>query len=94
MWYFVGPSQGTTPKWRKIEWPREHRLRSIQYILVPEDHPAFRNKKAAIRDAKKRWAAQEPAERIGHFIAKVESYLEPDYEIKFTDTPISQMEED
>jgi hypothetical protein len=64
------------------------------YILVPEDHPAFRNKKAAIRDAKKRWAAQEPAERIGHFIAKVESYLEPDYEIKFTDTPISQMEED
>jgi hypothetical protein len=23
------------------------------YVLVPEDHPAFRNKKAAIRNAKK-----------------------------------------
>jgi hypothetical protein len=64
-----------------------------RYVLVPEDHPAFRNKKAAIRNAKKNWAAQQPAERIGYFIAKVESFIEPDYGIKVIETPISEVEE-
>jgi hypothetical protein len=63
------------------------------YVLVPEDHPAFRNKKAAIRNAKKNWAAQEPAERIGYFIAKVESFIEPDYGIEVAETPISEIVE-
>ena len=51
------------------------------FILVPEDSRAFPDHPSAIRELRKRWAAQEPAERIGYFIARVESFVEPDYEV-------------
>jgi hypothetical protein len=45
-------------------------------------------------ETQKNWAAQEPAERIGYFIAKVESFIEPDYGIEVAETPISEIEDD
>jgi hypothetical protein len=58
------------------------------FILVSEDTQAFSDEKSAIRELKKRWAAQHPAERVGYFIGKVEKYVEPDYAVKFSVTPV------
>jgi hypothetical protein len=50
-------------------------------ILVPEDSRAFPDHRSAIRELRKQWAAQAPADRTGYFIARVESFVEPDYEV-------------
>ena len=57
-------------------------------ILVPEDSLAFRDHPSAIRELKKQWAAQQPAQRVGYFIAKVESYVEADYQVQANETPV------
>jgi hypothetical protein len=66
--------------------------KDYQYVLIPEDFDAFRSKAAAIRQLKRQWANQEVGQRVGWFIAKVEFYEEPDYEIKSEETPIEQVE--
>jgi hypothetical protein len=58
------------------------------FILVPEDHPAFRDHASAKRYLQKTWAAQEPAERVSYFLAKVQDLCEPDYGIKVHQEPI------
>jgi hypothetical protein len=58
------------------------------FILVPEDSLAFRDHPSAIRELTKQWAAQQPANRIGYFIARVESYVEADYEVEATETAV------
>jgi acyl-CoA reductase-like NAD-dependent aldehyde dehydrogenase len=55
--------------------------REYKYILVREDHPAYRDWEAAIRAAKKEWAAQSAAERATYVLARAERLLEPDYGI-------------
>jgi hypothetical protein len=62
--------------------------REYPYVFVPDDFDAFSSKEAAIREAKRRWAAQQPAQRTGFFIAKILSYVEPDYEIDHEETLI------
>jgi hypothetical protein len=52
------------------------------FVYVSEDHLAFRTKKAAVRDIKKRWAAQDEAERKAFYIANVETLVEPEYDFK------------
>jgi hypothetical protein len=56
--------------------------KEYQWVLVPEDHPAFRDREAAERDLRKRWAAQTPAQRNRQVLAKVETYFDPDYDVK------------
>jgi hypothetical protein len=57
-------------------------------ILVPEDSTAYRDHASAIRELKRIWAAQAPADRVGYFIARVKSYVEADYEVDAYETPI------
>jgi uncharacterized membrane protein YgcG len=57
-------------------------------ILVSEDTQAFRDHPSAIRELKKRWAAQEPAKRVGYFIAEVKTYVEADYDVKAAETDV------
>jgi hypothetical protein len=64
------------------------------FVLVPEDHPAFRDHASAKRHLKKEWAAQQPAERVSYFLAKVECLVEPDYEIRVHQEPICPQEEE
>ena len=59
-------------------------------ILVPEDSHAFRDNQSAKRELKRQWAAQRPAERVGYFIARVESFVEPDYEVDAHEEPVLQ----
>lgn len=59
-----------------------------QWVLIPDEFDAFRTKEAAVKEAKRRWANQQPGERAGWFTAKIQSYLEPDYEIDVDETPI------
>jgi hypothetical protein len=68
-----------------------HRTPSREYpfVLVGEDAPAFRDHRSAVRELKRRWAAQEPADRVGHFVARVETYVEPDYEVEAEETPVN-----
>ena len=63
--------------------------REYPFVLVSEDAPAFRDHRSAVRELKRRWAAQEPADRVGHFVAKVETYVEPDYEVEAEETPVN-----
>ena len=63
--------------------------REYPFVLVSEDAPAFRDHRSAVRELKRQWAAQEPADRVGHFVAKVETYVEPDYEVKAEETPVN-----
>jgi hypothetical protein len=49
-----------------------------QWLLIPDEFDAFRTKEAAVKEAKRRWANQQPGERAGWFTAKIQSYLEPD----------------
>jgi hypothetical protein len=58
------------------------------FVLVPEDQPAFRDHASAKRELKRQWAAQEPADRSGYFLAKVEDFLEPDYGIEVHQEPV------
>jgi hypothetical protein len=58
------------------------------FVLVSEDWPAHRDHASAIRALKKKWAAEEKAERVGYFIARVETYVEPDYEFQTCETPV------
>ena len=58
------------------------------YVLIPEDYHAFRDKKAAERDAKRRWASQDPAQRNAFYFAKVISIFEPDYCVGLEETSI------
>jgi hypothetical protein len=59
------------------------------FILVPEDSRAFHDHASAIRELKKHWAAQNPAQRIGYFIARVETFVEPDYEVEAHEEPVT-----
>jgi hypothetical protein len=63
--------------------------REYPFVLVSEDALAFSDQRSAIRELKRRWAAQEPADRAGHFVAKVETYVEPDYEVDAEETPVN-----
>jgi hypothetical protein len=63
------------------------------WIVVSEDHPAFRNESAAIRHIKKQWAAQSPAERDRHVLAKIQQFVDPDYDVKVIETPVVEAEE-
>ena len=58
------------------------------FVLVSEECPAYRDHASAIRELKKKWAAQEKAERVGYFIARVETYVEPDYEVRACEAPV------
>lgn len=62
------------------------------FVLVPEDHPAFRDHASAKRYLKKQWAAQQPAQRVSYFLAKVECLVEPDYGIGVHQEPICPQE--
>jgi hypothetical protein len=63
--------------------------REYPFVLVSEDSLAFRDHPSAVRELKRRWAAQEPADRVGHFVAKVETYVEPDYGVEAKETPVN-----
>ena len=65
--------------------------KDYQFVLIREDFDAFRSKAAAVKEVKRKWANQEPRERVGWFVAKVETYYEPDYEIKADPTAIADM---
>jgi len=58
------------------------------FILVPENHPAFRDHASAKRELKRQWAGQEPSDRICYFLAKVEHFVEPDYGIEVHQEPV------
>jgi hypothetical protein len=62
------------------------------FVLVPEDTPAFRDRRSAIRELKKTWAAERAADRVGYFIARVESFVEADYEVQANETPIEAVQ--
>ena len=62
--------------------------REYPYVLVPEDQLAFDDPESAVREAKRQWAAQEPAQRIGYFIAMIQAYAEPDYEVDVAVTSV------
>jgi hypothetical protein len=63
--------------------------REYPFVLVSEDALAFRDHRSAVRELKRRWAAQEPADRVGHFVARVETYVEPDYGVEAEETPVN-----
>jgi len=58
------------------------------FVLVREDLLAFRDHSSALRELKKQWAAQAPGARVSYFIARVETYVEPDYEVEAHETPV------
>jgi hypothetical protein len=68
-----------------------HKTPSGEYsfVLVSEDAHAFRDHRSAVRELKRQWAAQEPADRVGHFVARVATYVEPDYEVEAEETPVN-----
>jgi hypothetical protein len=63
-----------------------------QYVLIDEDHAAFRDPQAAKREANRRYAAQTPAQRGVWYIAKVTSYVEPDYGLTSKELSLSGKE--
>jgi|GEM_PF-2073153 hypothetical protein len=58
------------------------------WVLVEENHPAFRDREAAERYLKRKWANLPPGQRNGSFLARVKVYFEPDYDIEVHPTPI------
>jgi hypothetical protein len=64
------------------------------FVYVGEDHAAFRSKRAAVRDIKRRWAAQDEAERNAYYIARVETFVEPEYDFDATATKVDNGELD
>jgi hypothetical protein len=68
--------------------PKGTPSKECPYVLVPEDQVAFDDPVSAVREAKRQWAAQEPAQRIGYFIAMIQAYAEPDYEVDAAVTPV------
>ena len=67
--------------------------RENPWIVVSENHPAFKNKKAAIRHVKKEWAAQSAAQRDRHVLAKINEFIDSDYDVKVIETPVVEAEE-
>ena len=63
------------------------------WIVISEEHPAFKDKKAAIRHVKREWAAQSAAQRDRHVLAQIQEFIDPDYDIKVIETPVNDGEE-
>ena len=61
--------------------------------MISEEHPAFKDKKAAIRHVKREWAAQSAAQRDRHVLAKIHEFIDPDYDVKVIETPFNDGEE-
>jgi hypothetical protein len=60
----------------------------------PRTTPLSATRKQRSETQKKIGRRKNRAERIGYFIAKVESFIEPDYGIEVAETPISEIEDD
>jgi len=67
--------------------------REYPWIVVSEDHPAFKDEKAAIRHVQRVWAGQPAAERDRHILAKIVDFIDPDYDVDVIVTPIDEDED-
>ena len=56
------------------------------WIVVSENHPAFKDEDAAKRYVKKQWAALTASQRDRFVLAKINKFFDPDYEVKIIET--------
>jgi hypothetical protein len=51
-------------------------------VLIREECDAFSTKKEAIKQAERQWTATHPHHRVPYYVAKAESYIEPEGHVK------------
>ena len=56
--------------------------REYPFVLIREECDAFSTKAEAIKQAERQWTATHPSHRVAYYIAKAESYIEPEGQVK------------
>ena len=59
-----------------------------RWVLIREECDAFSTKEEAIKQAKRQWTATHPHHRVPYYVAKAESYIEPEGHVKACETKL------